>query len=191
MRRILIPLTLLMMAACSSGDDVDTTVAESPDTAPATVEADEADNGSGENAATVPDDEPSTTTATTTAATVADSTTTTTTTTIAEVAPVEPLINAAQLIPTVTPEVVDMLRPVLEWDPIDGADSYSVVVLDDAGEPYWAWSGPESEITLGGAPSSDFGVGPIIGVDYSWSVAAFDADGVFLAVSGQVPISTE
>ena len=186
MRRLLIPVALLMMAACSSGGDGDTTVTEPSDTVPATIEPE--DDDSGESAATVPDDDTSTTAAstTTTADTVADSTTTTTT-----VAPVEPLINEAQLIPLVTPEVVDMLRPVLEWDPVDGADSYSVVVLDDAGEPYWAWSGPESEITLGGAPSSDFGVGPIIGVDYSWSVAAFDADGVFLAVSGQVPISTE
>jgi len=192
MRRLLIPVALVLMAACSSGADDETTVTESSDTLPATIEVER--DGSADSAATVPDGDTSTTAAaiTTPADAVADSTTTTPTpTSTTTVAPVEPLINDATLIPTLTPPVVEMLRPVLEWEPIEGADSYSVVVLDEAGEPYWAWSGTESEIVLGGAPSSDFGIGPIIGVDYSWSVAAFDADGVFLAISGEVPISTE
>ena len=182
MRRILIPLTLLMLAACSSGDDGEASVTSSPDTAAATVEADDA--GSGATEATVPSDDISATTV----STVAD---VATTTTVAAAAPVEPLINDAPLIATLTPAIVDMLRPVLEWEPVDAADSYSVVVLDEVGEPYWVWSGPESEIALGGASASDFGIGPIIGIDYSWSVAAFNTDGTFLAISGQVPISTE
>lgn len=176
-RRIAIPLTLLMLAACSSGDGGDATVPAGSDAAPESV----VDAGS---EATVPsDDAPETT-----ASSVSDATTSTT---VAVAVPIEPLINGALLIPTRTPVIVETLRPMLEWEPVEGADAYSVVVLDEAGEPYWVWSGSESEVPLGGAASSDFGIGPIIGIGYSWSVAAFGANGEFLAVSGEVPISTE
>ena len=176
-RRIVIPLTLLMLAACSSGDDGDATVPAGSVAAPESV----VDAGSEEKVPS--DDAPETT-----ASTVPEATTSTT---LAEADPIEPLINGAVLIPTLTPVIVETLRPKLEWEPVDGADSYSVVVLDETGEPYWVWSGSESEVPLGGASSSDFGIGPIIGIGYSWSVAAFAADGAFLAVSGEVPISTE
>lgn len=179
-RRIVIPLTLLMLAACSSGDDGD---ASGPAGSDAAVETVDGDAGGGANEATVPSDDASVTTA----STVSDATTSTT---VAEAVPIEPLINGAALISTLTPVAVETLRPMLEWEPVDGADSYSVVVLDETGEPYWVWSGSESEVPLGGS-SSDFGIGPIIGIGYSWSVAAFATDGEFLAISGEVPISTE
>ena len=178
-RRIVIPLTLLMLAACSGGDVDDAAAPIGSDTVVETVDSEAGGGATGSN---VGSDDPSVTTPTT----VSDATTSTT---VVEAVPVEPLLNGALLIPTLTPAVVGELRPVLEWEPVDGAAKYSVVVLDETGEPYWIWSGPESEITLGGAPSSDFGVGPIIGVDYSWSVAAFAAEGEFLAISGAVPIS--
>ena len=181
MRRALIPAALLALAACSSGEG-DVVTEPTASDAVATTVVDDAD-ASADETSVVSDD-----TSVVSASTVEEIATTTT---VAEVAPVEPILNGAMLIPTLTPVVVDVLRPVLEWEPVDGSARYSVVVLDEAGEPYWIWSGSESAITLGGAPSSDFGVGPILGVDYSWSVAAFDADGLFLAISGQVPISTE
>ncbi len=104
---------------------------------------------------------------------------------------VEPILTGAPQIVTLTPVVVDRLRPTLSWEPVDGAMEYSVVVLDDAGDPYWMWLGSDSEVPLGGVESSDFGVGPIVGIDYSWSVVAFGVDRELLGASGRLPISTE
>ncbi len=104
---------------------------------------------------------------------------------------VEPILTGAPQILTLTPVVVDRLRPTLSWEPVDGAMEYSVVVLDDAGDPYWMWLGSDSEVPLGGVESSDFGVGPIIGTDYTWSVVAFGADRELLGASGRLPISAE
>ncbi len=104
---------------------------------------------------------------------------------------VEPILTGVTKIPTLSPVVVDQLRPTLEWEPVAGAAEYSVVVLDEFGDPYWVWIGAESQVPIGGAESSDFGIGPIIGVDYSWSVVAFGTDRTILAASGQLPISVE
>ena len=101
----------------------------------------------------------------------------------------EPLIDGVDVIVATTPAIVSSLRPSLVWEPVEGASRYELVVLDEAGKPYWYWSGTDSQVKLGGGDFSDFGLGPIIGVGYSWSVAAFGSDENLLAISGQIPIS--
>lgn len=73
-------------------------------------------------------------------------------------------------------------QPEMAWSAVDGAATYRVVVLDGDGAPYWAWSGPETTVFLGGGESGD-GAGPSVGAGFTWSVTAFDADRAFLASS--------
>ncbi len=132
------------------------------------------------------------TTVTTTSSTVQQATTTTTTaTTTTSIAPQnEPLLVGADPVVRLTPTEGVGVRPTLGWEAVEGADSYFLVVKDEAGVPYWAWEGSESSIPLGGAEfPEDYGNGPTIGPGYTWSVSAYAADGTFLAISGDRPVS--
>jgi len=130
---------------------------------------------------------PSTTavTATTSFTTVQQTTTTT------SVAPQNgPLLVGADLVIQLTPTQGVGVRPILDWEAVEGAGSYFLVVKDDAGTPYWAWEGSETAVPLGGAAfPQDYGNGPTIGPGYTWSVSAYAADGTFLAISGDRPVS--
>ncbi len=123
-------------------------------------------------------------------ATTATTTTAATTTTTSIAPQSEPLlIGAAPVIQLTATEGVGV-RPTLGWEAVEGADSYFLVVKDDAGAAYWAWDGSETSIPLGGADfPEDFGNGPTIGPGYTWSVSAYAEDGTFLAISGDRPLS--
>jgi len=128
------------------------------------------------------------TTATAQSSTVQKATTTTTTTSIAPQN--EPLLVGADPVIQLTPTEGVGVRPNLDWEAVEGADSYFLVVKDDAGVPYWAWDGSETSVPLGGAAfPEDYGNGPTIGPGYTWSVSAYAADGTFLAISGDRPVS--
>jgi hypothetical protein len=133
---------------------------------------------------------PSTSSATTSSSTTQQVATTTTATTTSIAPQSEPLlIGAAPVIQLTATEGVGV-RPTLGWEAVEDADSYFLVVKDDAGTAYWAWDGSETSIPLGGANfPEDFGNGPTIGPGYTWSVSAYSADGTFLAISGDRPIS--
>lgn len=79
-------------------------------------------------------------------------------------------------------------RPTLSWSPVDGAVRYTLVVLGVDGEPYWAWSGEESSVPMGGIEDPDV-VGPWVHEPMTWTVAASDASGAAIALS-QVSILT-
>lgn len=81
--------------------------------------------------------------------------------------------------------------PGFEWEGVDGAVRYRLVVLDGNGEPLWSWNGAETKVNLGGLPGErPEGVsGPVITAGSTWSVVAFDADGTALAVSNLRPVS--
>ena len=75
--------------------------------------------------------------------------------------------------------------PLFAWGPVAGADRYQVVVFDEAGEPYWAWEGAQTQVYMGGAesqPPADSS-GPVVGAGYTWAVVAYDANGQILASS--------
>lgn len=78
-------------------------------------------------------------------------------------------------------------RPLLEWEAIDGADEYYVVVLGSDGTPYWAWSGVSTSIHVGGVEDPE-GIGAWVGEPMTWSVSALDADGKVLGLSSSADL---
>jgi len=114
----------------------------------------------------------------------------TTTTTTSVASQNEPLLVGADPVIQLTPAEGVGVRPTLDWAAVDGAGSYFLVVKDEEGAAYWAWQGSETSIPLGGAEfPEDYGNGPTIGPGYTWSVSAYAADGTFLAISGDRPVS--
>jgi hypothetical protein len=75
--------------------------------------------------------------------------------------------------------------PLFEWEAVDGAVTYVLLVFDtENGSAYWAWEGEATSIYLGGAevPLEDAS-GPVLLRPMSWSVLAFDAEGALVGVS--------
>ena len=81
-------------------------------------------------------------------------------------------------------------RPELAWEPVEGAALYQVVLFAPDGSAYWAWQGTETSVPVGGRPLlREEARGPRVANGMSWSVAAYDADGLPIALSEQRPIS--
>ncbi len=168
-------LTVTVLAAsCSSGSD------ESIDAAPnesvtAATEASTDDVAASDSEATAPAD---TAAPAETAPASTDAPTPT--------AP--PLIEAADTFKLLTAPVELGTQPKLAWEAVVGAARYRVVVLDGEGLPYWAWSGEDTSVFLGGGASSE-GAGPSVGAGFTWSVMAFDSEESFLAASALAPLA--
>ena len=103
-----------------------------------------------------------------------------------------------QLLPELgLPEIVQLTptngggtRPILEWEPVDGAAMYFVAVVTRDGEPYWAWRTDATAVPVGGEPRLDEGAfGPAVSDGMAWSVTAVGADGELIAISARRPIS--
>ncbi|MHB8859208.1 MAG: hypothetical protein ACYC6Z_06985 [Thermoleophilia bacterium] len=75
--------------------------------------------------------------------------------------------------------------PAFEWNPVDGAVSYRLVILDGGGNVLWAWTGADTRVNLGGLQfERPEGVGgPVLTSESSWSVVASDASGNPVATS--------
>lgn len=78
-------------------------------------------------------------------------------------------------------------RPLLSWTAVEGAATYEIVVLDAGGTPYWAWSGTDSSVHLGGMENPD-AAGAWVFEPLSWVVAARDAEGTTLAMSARADL---
>ena len=78
-------------------------------------------------------------------------------------------------------------RPMLAWDSIDGATTYDLIVLDAEGTPYWAWSGEETGVHLGGVENPD-AVGAWVFEPLTWIVTARDSEGEPLAMSAKAEL---
>ncbi len=80
--------------------------------------------------------------------------------------------------------------PTFEWEPVEGASTYRLVVLNAEGQATWAWEGAETSVPLGGVADRPEGSeGPVLTPGSSWSVAALDAEGHVLAASELRPVS--
>jgi hypothetical protein len=88
---------------------------------------------------------------------------------------------------------VEGADPTFRWDPVAGADSYGVAVRAAGGLP-WVWTGRETAVAFGSAAveiplPAALGPGRFParrayakeGVEYRWSVDAYDAKGGLLA----------
>lgn len=80
-------------------------------------------------------------------------------------------------------------RPEFRWEPVDGADRYDLVLVTEQGEGYWAWSGTDTSVHLGGEPRlRDEAPGPRLTGPMTWSVVAYTA-GEPVGVSAFRPVS--
>ena len=82
--------------------------------------------------------------------------------------------------------------PELAWASVDGAARYSVTVYASDGRAYWAWSGSDESVLMGGfrtRPDESSNMAPMVRQGMTWDVAAFDSDGELIALSSERPIS--
>ncbi len=82
-------------------------------------------------------------------------------------------------------------KPFFEWEPVEGADWYGLVVKTADGQPYWAWMGRQTSIYMGGtseAPRED-AAGPRLIEEMFWAVVAYSADGKVIAASLLQPVA--
>lgn len=68
-------------------------------------------------------------------------------------------------------------RPLLSWEPLESAASYTLLVLDPDGQPWWAWTGEGTAVVLGGVETSAEIGGPAARPGVRWVVFAHDAEG--------------
>lgn len=74
---------------------------------------------------------------------------------------------------------------LLEWVGLDAVSEYTVTVFTADGRPWWAWSGPETSVPLGGLRTEvDLG-GPQAGPGVTWFVVGRDGDGRIVGVSAR------
>jgi hypothetical protein len=78
------------------------------------------------------------------------------------------------------------LRPRFEWQTINGAAHYGIIILDPKGSPYWGWRGEKPWVYLGGIdePLPEINEGPILIDGMSWRIVAYDANEVPIATGG-------
>ncbi len=106
----------------------------------------------------------------------------TTTTTAAETDPWAGVFPEIMLDPTEAGP-----RPLLSWTPVDSAALYQLTVLDSDGVPYWAWSGTETSVPLGGMDDPD-AIGAWVFEPLRWTVVARNGEGQPLAMSRQATL---
>lgn len=90
-----------------------------------------------------------------------------------------------------TPEEGAGVKPQFTWQALDGATNYIVVVYTPERESYWAWSGAETSVYMGGGdtPPPDDSAGPILSAGMWWTVIGFDANDRMIGNSILKPIS--
>lgn len=159
----------LAAAACSGGTETTTTASPSPTTS--------APLGS-------------TTSLAATTTTVVPSSTTTTQ--AAAPAPEQPSVFvtvSASLGETdpIEVSVVGVRRPHFSWNVVAGAERYVAIVLDDAGDVVWAWSGESDSVAVGAGEVDRDGVGAFIVAGWL-QVVALAGDGSALGSSEPIRV---
>jgi hypothetical protein len=110
----------------------------------------------------------------------------------AETPPAEPILAVpdAEVITQTTATSGGGTRPLLTWEPVDGAATYLVIVFTADAAPYWSTITDQTETHVGGAVAIPDGVdGPEVADGYSWAVYADDETGTPIASSPIRPIS--
>ncbi len=82
-------------------------------------------------------------------------------------------------------------RPLLAWEPVDGASRYALTLAELGGTVYWAWTGTSNAVWLGGQndePPPD-AAGPVLVEELVMRVVAFDESNAIIAASTPTPIT--
>lgn len=108
-------------------------------------------------------------------------------TTVPDVSPSIELSLDDLFAPLVTKPTEPGPRPLLAWEPVEGAALYNVVVLGSNGDPYWAWSGTVTEIHVGGIDEPE-ALGAWVHESMTWTVSAQAPEGEVLALSAATPL---
>lgn len=74
-------------------------------------------------------------------------------------------------------------HPTLAWAPVDGAATYWLVLHDAAGRVYWAWTGVETQVRVGGGDRPELNQTAALHEPMTWSVTAADAAGNIVGFS--------
>lgn len=99
-------------------------------------------------------------------------------------------VPGAEVITQLTATSGGGARPLLEWEPVDGATEYVVIVFDADAQPYWSTITDRTATHVGGAEALPEGTdGPEIADGYSWAVYADDDSGTPIASSPSRPIA--
>jgi len=82
------------------------------------------------------------------------------------------------------------IRPRLEWQAVDGAAYYDMVIFEADGTPYWSWRTEETGVYVAGIdePLPEENEGPIIADGMSWQVVAYDSSQAPVGAGGPWPI---
>lgn len=158
MRRLLASGLVLLLVACSSVETADPT-----------------------NSTIEPDPSPTTVLPTSTIST-SPTPVSVPPTTLAEAEPFLPGLDMTTVI-QLTPTSGAGRRPILTWEPVAGAATYTVLVMAADELPWWSWSGSETEVVLGGVDTELEMGGPAAGAGVTWVVFAFDGDDKLIGVS--------
>lgn len=74
-------------------------------------------------------------------------------------------------------------HPTLSWDPVSGAVTYWLTLRDGSGAIYWAWSGEETNVRVGGGDTPDLNQTAALHEPMTWSVIAVDEAGTLIGLS--------
>lgn len=74
-------------------------------------------------------------------------------------------------------------HPTLSWDAVDGAATYWLVLHDSAGRIYWAWTGADTQVRVGGGDRAELNQTAALHEPMTWSVTAVDDAGSIVAFS--------
>jgi hypothetical protein len=72
---------------------------------------------------------------------------------------------------------------VLSWQAVPSASSYWLVVQDSNGNPYWAWTGSDTEVRFGGGDTDALNQTAVLYEPMSWRIVALAVDGRVVAFS--------
>ncbi len=80
-------------------------------------------------------------------------------------------------------------HPTLGWQATEGAASYWLVMRDGDGRPYWAWTGTDTSVRVGGGDSPETNQTAALHETMTWRVAAFDEQGNLVGLSDTATVS--
>lgn len=100
-------------------------------------------------------------------------------------------LEGLDVITVTTPPTGNGERPLLSWNPVDGAERYALTLSLPDGAAYFSWTGTPVSVWLGGTvdqPPAD-AAGPILVTELVLRVVAFDNTGAITAASAPTTIA--